>query len=282
MVGGGCGGFKDNNPAVEASGNTGSQTGNVPLNHPFCLNVGCHAGKEFNPNPPVESQRQWLLANGEALGEWTERGIHAVNDTDNPLPATMSCYQCHAQTCDNCHLNDFQVHASGPEPPIFPEGASGQVDKDCAQGCHAWVKAGETITSEGFTNASGDPQQTTYVGPISPAELLEAAKTDKPLHAEIFATYGCEGFCHGGPQAPHGTITLCKSCHSFQFSNAEEVNLHSTHVSFVEAEQPLADPAGAEAGSPACNYCHSSGASCWNCHLSGHDPVTRYWELPAQ
>lgn len=276
-----CSGFEDSNSATESSGTNVSQTGEAPSGHPFCLNAGCHAGKEFNPDPAVVSQRNWQLGNGPALGGWTERGIHAANDTNNPLPATMSCYQCHSQTCDNCHNNDYQVHANGHEPPTFPEGVTGRVGEDCAPSCHAWVKAGETVTSQGFVNASGDPQATTYVGPISPGELLVAAQTGVIQHYDLFMTYGCNGFCHGGPEATHGTITVCKSCHSFQFSNTEETNLHSTHVSFVSAEQAAADPADAQAGYPVCNYCHSSKASCWNCHLSGHDPITPYWEIPA-
>lgn len=281
IVAAACSGFSDSNPGTGSSGAEVGQTGEAPEEHPFCLNANCHAGKEFDPEPALVSQREWQLQNGEALGVWTERGIHPVNDTNNPLPATMSCYQCHTPTCNNCHDNDFQVHAAGPESPIFPPSANPEPGENCAEACHPWVRAGETVTTQGFVNASGDPEQTTYTGPISPGELLQAAQTDKPAHYNLWVTYGCNGFCHGGSDAPHGTIVVCKSCHNFQFSETDELNLHSTHVSFISAEQAAADPAASQEGSPACNYCHSSPASCWNCHLSAHDPITPYWEIPA-
>jgi hypothetical protein len=146
------------------------------------------------------------------------------------------------------------------------------------------------VVSRGLTNASGDPEQTTYRGTIKPGQMLAASA--KKHTTEVYAAHGCAGLCHKGP---HGTVTPCVSCHSFKWEDAG--NLHSTHIPFVTGEQSQADPGNYEAGNAetACKYCHKPGggsggeatggsslskASCWNCHLSGHDPNTPYWELP--
>lgn len=221
---------------------------------PSCLS--CHAAAKLAPGVGVVSQRDWLSREGEGLGKWRERGAHSP-------PDLFRCFWCH-------DVHDAAV-------PRYPPGVDPS-SQNCAPTCHSWVDG--RVVSRGFTNASGDPEQTTYRGTIRPQELLASGSTKHTT--EVYARYGCAGLCHRGP---HGSITPCTSCHSFKGTE----NLHGTHVPFIRAEQPAADPANHDPSDPetGCKYCHPTaraGAvyrpSCWNCHLSGHNPITPYWEIP--
>lgn len=223
----------------------------------------CHSRARLAPSPEVVSARQWARSVGQGMGSWIERGVHGAADLEN---------------CGSCH----DVHNAGPRQ--FPAGVSPEA-RDCADSCHSWVRG--DVTSRGFVNSSGNAAQTTYQGTIDPTRLLAGGST---LHTtEVYGKDGCAGRCHDGP---HGTVTPCVECHDYSWGTP--ANLHSTHIPFVSGEQAAADPEnfGASGGN-ACMYCHAPGTaqgvpegstvyrgSCWNCHLSGHNPITPYWEMP--
>ena len=263
-----------------------------------------------------------------------------------------TCDSCHKKYAENYELGPYagrlnalqvlewygQVHAPSSETVTYPydpygfsfpeDNPTAPTQQSCASACHAWVMGecppdaggvgswlrdgkchkdwqdGE-VSEPGFGDAS-------YAGTISPAALLSSPSN---AHAQVYASTGCAGLCHGGPEpvpagmiencewgtgeecqgtpwALHGTITNCKSCHDFDVlgvtdGNPDHARLHLLHISRLTLERPLADTAGfqAQPSSLVCDYCHSSKASCWNCHLSGHNPITQYWqgipEVPA-
>lgn len=234
---------------------------------PKCLN--CHKASDLVANQTPAAARAWISQVGEGKGNWKKRGKHSAADLTR---------------CTWCHV----VHDAGT--PRYPPGVKA-TDKNCAASCHQAVNG--SVVQRGFTNASGDPEKTTYRGTIRPGELLGNGTTAHST--QNYATKGCAGQCH---QGPHGAITVCVQCHSYAWTEADtndpkNQNLHGTHASFVGAEQSQADPGDFEAGNNngACIYCHSGKttgpgknvyrASCWNCHLSAHNPITPYWEMPS-
>jgi hypothetical protein len=89
---------------------------------------------------------------------------------------------------------------------------------------------------------------------------------------------GCGG-CHNWDGIRHGHIADCTDCHNFDPSI--DTGLHQGHINFISVTQPQIDPA--DSAVPACAYCHGfsdtttnhtiSAPVCYNCHLSGHQPV---------
>ncbi|MBI4728862.1 MAG: hypothetical protein HY775_05090 [Acidobacteria bacterium] len=245
---------------------------------------GCHTS--LASAGPVVSQRAWMSEKGAGKGEWKSRGVHSdaslgrCFDCHNPGPNDGTCVFCHSELGPR-----WQDGTEGVLRPhewaerlAYPSGADPtKPGVNCGEGCHAWVD-GE-VSQAGFTNASGDPEQTTYRGTIRAGELLAGSKT---AHRGIFQEKGCAG-CHD-PKV-HGAIKSCIACHDFKIFADPAVNAtskHLTHIPLRTAEQPLADPENFQKRVLVCNYCHGStslqNASCWNCHLSGHDPQTPYWE----
>lgn len=254
----------------------------------------CH--KDIAPPPTaVEGERDWMQRAGTGKGRWARRGVHSEADRGR-------CFDCHKPDTDGkpvcvfCHWDKQAYYGEcrfchpvhGDDEPVvrrphvwiekfaYPPGADPTVpDVNCGQGCHAWVDG--SVVSRGFTNASLDPEQTTYRGTIRPGELLAQGQT---AHSASFADKGCAA-CHDPVE--HGVVKDCVECHNYKIftPDPERPTLHLTHIPFIQAEQPLADPENFDQRTLSCNYCHGapmSNASCWNCHLSGHDPVTPYWE----
>ncbi|MFA5890575.1 MAG: hypothetical protein WDA27_06455 [Actinomycetota bacterium] len=190
--------------------------------------------------------------------------------------------------------------AEVPVPPEVPV-APAKPGSKCSSTCHQ--RLDKDVVSDGFQNASGSVAQ--YSGTMDALKLLEdPANTTKHnalytagtgsytwsgdasvADGTVTAVTGC-GVCHSRAAAKQrglDRIRGCVDCHNFNLDpakSAEKGNLHGTHIPFLTAEIPLADPANTS-GSP-CGYCHGEAnkpnASCWNCHLSGHWPKVPYWK----
>lgn len=240
----------------------------------------------------------WNGKNGNDLPD-----IRAQHTKAKPTYPEDSCNDWPGWAVIPCGVTTIPagLPGAGTSLPVNP------TDQNCAVSCHLWVKTGAEVTEEdGFTNASGIKSLSQYNGPISPAELLEdGAKVTNILgnkHSSIYhgeesgKSGGCAGFCHGGSSKPHGTIVNCasSSCHTFE-------NLHGVHIPVVTALQPISDPASLANENQrqvVCQYCHDVPpiigsyttsefpknsvykGSCWNCHLSGHEPVIPYFTNP--
>gem|GEM_PF-2808378 len=238
----------------------GPNAGHMTKN-PDCFQ--CHDRNALFPTGKSNAPRDWMKDFGDGPFTWPKRQQHSSTDT----------------TCTNCHT----IHDASQRK--FPPGTDTK-SSNCAPACHSRLDT--SVVSRGLTNASGDPEQTTYRGTIDPGALINASATKHKT--VVLAGNGCASLCHKGS---HGTVTMCVSCHSYKYSDSS--NLHATHIPFVSGEQQQADPGNFEAGSSssACKYCHRPGeqgvkagskvfqAACWNCHLSGHSPTTPYWELPS-
>jgi hypothetical protein len=87
---------------------------------------------------------------------------------------------------------------------------------------------------------------------------------------------GC-GACHHAQSEKHGEVPNCLTCHPFGGSQGEA---HKAHLDRITAHADDIDPKRPAQMSP-CAYCHyesdtaasRSNAACYNCHLSGHQPL---------
>jgi hypothetical protein len=211
---------------------------------------------------------------------WIKRGRHAQSDMKD---------------CSACHpvLSDGLGHGIRSYPsPVMDMVFSG--GKSCAGNCHEWIK--ESVGTAGFKNAEG--QNPSYKGSLRPAALLQDAENAHSVlwkegmrpesgYIKISAfNPGCGG-CHNVSAESHGTISSCLDCHSFGGSSGE---LHKMHVSWItdNADENNAD----QPQMSFCAYCHrddsvppdKSSAACYNCHLSGHQPVGKngtahFWKI---
>ena len=266
-----------------------------------CYN--CHDAYVLTVSRSDESLgvKEWLQAGGQGLVmvpaynppplfmyvlEWPSRGRH-VFDLD-----TGDCAQCHPI------YNNVENHSNSMYPPevqrlLYLGGA------DCASNCHAWLDS--RVGSKGFVSDTGTTP--TYSGTLDPYTLLTDVKN---AHSNIFLygfritqddpdldmrslNAGCGG-CHNWDGPRHGHIADCTDCHVFDPTLTSGV--HQKHIDMINATRARIDPG--DAGMPACAYCHGfsdttanhvlSDAACYNCHLSGHQPMgadgmPQFWDL---
>lgn len=247
----------------------------------------------------VQSARDWLSVAGEGSGKWTQRGTHSAAQL-------ADCTQCHNS-----------IEGAGSHTTVgggiqktfeYPVGSNpASPGADCAGACHTWVPKNTLVTSHGFPGANG--AERTYQVPVNPADLLALPKVGSDpavptKHSVNFGKNGCAN-CHDTEQ--HGVITECIQCHAFTATGSVDsaaalpgkldpgdaegsagsaafgaitLNMHATHIPFLAAEQPMNDPSSN--GQTACSYCHggegNAKRSCWNCHLSGHNPSGIYFK----
>lgn len=218
--------------------------------------------------------------------EWPDRGRHPFDLNTN------DCAQCHPI------YDNVENHSNSEYPPqaqryLFDGGI------DCAGSCHTWLQG--NVVSTGFSSSTGTTP--TYDGTLDPFSLLTSVQTahtgiflagfritqDDPGLAIRHLNPGCGG-CHNWDGPRHGHIAECTDCHVFDPSLPG--GLHQSHISIISATQAQMDPA--DAGMPSCAYCHGfsdtttnhvlSNASCYNCHLSGHQPMgadgmPQFWDI---
>ena len=289
-------------PACGKDGGTSWDDANLPALSTECGD--CHDVNQMML--PVEGgragNREWMAEAGSGLVrrdpaipepgahlalDWAERGFH---DRD----VLMDCGNCHsgpmsggaheALDCSGCHPvredglgHGVKTYTEKARELVFAGGES------CAAGCHSWLL--EEVTSAGFAGEGGTTP--TYTGILDPETLLLQADN---AHARLFfhgsrsgketikiAAFnpGCGG-CHNAVEESHGTILSCTYCHRF---GEPEAGLHVSHIRAIEDNRARLDPAAA--GGLSCDYCHfpdetgteRSKAVCYNCHLSGHQPL---------
>ncbi len=210
------------------------------------------------------------------------------------------------RTCHNDKIISFEAVDWDTWPREF-EGQEGFTDHPCGTACHSWLKE---IDQQGFPNVLPAIQgESAYQDSIDPLYLLSEDKDmngNGRSHQAIYEEFGCRGFCHNpnvdrqevtawatSGVAPtdelgteHGQVTTCTQCHNIMSPLAGPEDLHATHITFLELEQPLANTATSP-DTLVCGYCHgqapgtpegTSGGGCYNCHLSGHRPETYYWQ----
>jgi hypothetical protein len=248
---------------------------------------------------PVSSAplREWTTLQGRGL---VRRSVMIQTDADAfgaPLPRRGNHTEMTPAHCVACHPVSEQGIRHGLR--VYPREARDQIFRaatDCAATCHGWLP--DDATSTGFTPATGTPP--VYAGSLRSHALLTGADN---AHAAIYEggfvrnggftlrisrlLPGCGG-CHNVRNEFHGTVSECVDCHRFGDTSAR---LHTTHLDAIEAGRDANDPD--HAAQPACDYCHGfaatptdlKNAACYNCHLSGHQPLdamgqAHFWPLP--
>lgn len=223
----------------------------------------------YDPGSPLDAELHFEL-------RWPRRGHHPEMDAG-------ACGDCHPVRADGLGHGVSQYGASAREQAHAAGGAS------CATSCHGWV-GGERAIAPPY-DAEALP---TLVDDVSPEGLLSAIE-DGP-HARLWRQGfvaeaqddewvfqligpGCGG-CHNARVPRHGTVPQCSDCHAF---GAIGDRLHQVHLQAIGAGQAQLDPAADDRDS--CAYCHNRNApgaedpdevyraACYNCHLSGHQPL---------
>ncbi|MCX5868270.1 MAG: hypothetical protein NT009_12500 [Proteobacteria bacterium] len=264
---------------VSSCGGSGGQLSSCPKNTPACLS--CHTQAEIGQVLSDENAgpREWMSQAGSGLTravpfipleteeyvlEWPHRGRH-------PEYKSSDCCACHP--ADNSGLG----HSSKTYPD--PE--------DCQGRCHVWLKP--AINSSGFAILGGEAPS--YSGSAEPEALLSAAEN---AHSRVCRegyqrpegisdrikvgqlSPGCRG-CHNHFFPRHGAVSVCTDCHAF--GDPAGGTGHLNHAAYISARQNELNPGAA--GGEVCVYCHGfsagadsfSSAACYNCHLSGHQPL---------
>ena len=248
----------------------------------------------------TQGLKEWMSQNGGLY-----RNIPSVPSAFDTLTLNFSkrgthLYDLNVDECAQCHPIYFNVenHGNSEYPPqakrlLYMGGVN------CAENCHTWLK--NAVYSTGFSSNTGVTP--IYNGTLDPYLLLTSVQT---AHTKIFLygfritqtdptlnirslNPGCGG-CHNYDSTTHGHIAVCTDCHVFDPSISN--GLHQIHVSIITATQPQIDPS--DSGMPSCAYCHGfsdtttnhtlSNAVCYNCHLSGHQPMgadgmPQFWDI---
>lgn len=202
---------------------------------------------------------------------WQKRGRHNSNDLNG-------CSICHPVRSDGIG-HGVRTYPSDTMNTVFAK------EKSCDKSCHSWLT--EAVAAQGFENADG--QVPSYNGSLRPTDLLQGSDN---AHSDIWKkgasiensnfkivafNSGCGG-CHNVFAESHGTIANCLDCHVFGGSKGE---LHANHVSYIADQADNLDVKHPEI--TFCAYCHRedevsterSNAACYNCHLSGHQPLDK-------
>ena len=265
------------------------------VTEPFRMDVTCskchELGKLTAGADATTAPGAWMALHGEGLIrydtsmptdaklgfelKWIKRGRHASADE-------AGCGTCHPVYSDG-RGHPVSQYGDGIRAMAHAKGGTG-----CAGPCHGWLK-GE-VEAKGFPDAAGLP--TTVMVPGDPEALLKAGdnahsalwrdgyQPEVPpagIHAVILAP-GCAG-CHNLGYDSHGKIATCTECHDF---DGQTGALHEGHVTAIGAGQGANDPENPDRTT--CVYCHNFSdpedepdevyrAACYNCHLSGHQPL---------
>jgi hypothetical protein len=253
-----------------------------------CDTVMCHDLAQLTR--PVSgadvSPREWALHAAEGL---TDRPAFIL--LDRPIfgftfprrghhvsQSLAECAACHPLSTEGIR-HGIRQYPRSVRDWVF------QRSTDCAGACHTWLPV--QGTASGPAPATGDALR--YQGSLRPSALL--AQVDG-AHARIYregyvpengATSisfaqlrpGCGG-CHNAQNENHGSLSQCLDCHRFGGQSGPR---HEAHVQAILDRRAQNDPGNADLS--ACDYCHGfaetptplKNAACYNCHLSGHQPL---------
>lgn len=229
--------------------------------------------------------RDWLASQGEGMVRvdplfpepgswwdlsWSRRGFHDLET---------------GRDCTGCHPVSEDGIGHGVRTFRFPDTVF-RGGFDCAEACHGWLPA--VAEASGFPSLSGDAPR--YRGSLRPGVLLatadnahgriwrEGARPSR-LDESGYGSFrpGCGG-CHQVATEDHGHVPTCLSCHRFGGPGGR---LHRLHRDVIDANAAVVDPGLVEEGGDPCAYCHAPDAglgarsrrTCYNCHLSGHQPL---------
>lgn len=225
----------------------------------------------------------WLVAAGQGLvrvdpaipAPGTHLGLSWPRRGNHPSSALA------AGACHGCHPVDDQGIGHGVR--AYPEAAAKAAfagGESCGPGCHEWLGSGIVAAPFG----DGGP---VWQGSADPADLLAAgdnahtalwqdgyAGNGKGLSLKIGQFRpGCGG-CHNLAEESHGAMLSCLHCHRMTGGDGKS---HSQHIAIINAQKDQVNPDGPDS---ACAYCHMEDgsqdvgkAACYNCHLSGHQPL---------
>ncbi len=259
-----CGPAKADAP--DAQGDVAAKVG-IPAAPGDCTE--CHSLFDLGALHAQEAEKPatWLGARGHGLVRvdpvfpapgtvfglpWVARGRHDYISLNN-------CQMCHPHRPSDKLGHGFLAY---PDPAdVFASARS------CAATCHTWLPDA-----------------------LAPDTLLRGAENGHSrvwrdgVRPQVVANYrfgafnaGCGG-CHNISSEDHGATPGCLDCHKM---GAPGVASHDAHVKLIEVGQALYDPEAKAASVASCEYCHApdagetqrSRAACYNCHLSGHQPM---------
>ena len=274
LVSSGCGGSGSEQPQDSSAAAEVDPGPSLPALMDECAN--CHALADLGQAPAGKPMgwREWTLEHGTGLIRqdpafpdpvthfvlpWPERGFHDEDELQE-------------DRCLDCHPVDSWGIGHGGET--------------CAGSCHSWLPA--MITTRGPVPAQGQPVE--YKGSMRPETLLEAVEgahqqlwkgglrpENLPMKIASF-NLGCGG-CHNVSSESHGHVPACTQCHKICGPDGQEIR--DRMLEAIAARRKELDPEHSEMS--ACGYCHPQGdpyqqvgqAACYNCHLSGHQPVDK-------
>ncbi len=218
----------------------------------------------------LEWEQPVMPAPGVHLGiTWPQRGYHSEAELSD-------CSGCHP--VDELGLgHSVKTFRDAARQAAFTGGAN------CAASCHNWLPDSATVS--GMEPSQGDAPS--FTGSLKPYDLLSDHETghstffNNGFRSELASLNlsalnpGCGG-CHQISSEYHGDILTCTYCHLFGSISDE---LHGVHLDVIEQRRGTLDPESD--GMPSCSYCHyeddayaaRSKLACYNCHLSGHQPV---------
>ena len=251
------------------------------------LNSECESCHDLNElyethSDEAKGAKQWMIDHGTGL----VRAIPAMPTSQTLLAIPWVRRGRHPQPspgCEGCHPVDDKGFGHGVKS--YSEGARNKAfagGTSCSASCHDWLST--SITEAGFEDSDGNTPL--YEGSGRPVDLLNGVtgshqnlwknglRTDSETLRISGFNPGCGG-CHHTQAEDHSEVSNCLTCHKFGDLDSA---IHLSHTVAISENIDRIDPNRPDMTE--CAYCHyeegapSRGkAGCYNCHLSGHQPL---------
>lgn len=252
----------------------------------------CHDIQALARGEATMGTREWMVQRGDGLVR-VDPALPISPSEKRIFFVRRGRHAAVASGCGACHpvRDDGIGHGVKTFPDVTTVFRGGD---RCGGSCHSWLYA--EVESLGFLGASG--KRATWRGSPRPEVLLEKVETahtrlwrqgarPDPEAFRISAfNAGCGG-CHHLREESHGAMLGCLDCHRFRG------NPHERHIQVIASTMGTVDVEAVQEGVSPCSYCHveddpgmeRSGAVCYNCHLSGHQPLdasqrAHFWPVP--
>lgn len=228
--------------------------------------TACHDLELLQEPEPYDSVQAWLAVEGDGLLRKSVFPVFPDIRWGTRIPPrgyhsdTRDCVTCHPEGSAEAPIHGERRYPAETVEVLFSRGES------CAgTDCHQWLTDSPTDLLNGAPNK--------HTG-IFHAGFHVSEGGDHDL-AIIALRPGC-GSCHNIHSGDHGGLPDCNDCHLFR--EGVDTGLHTRHVDLI-AEQTQETRTNSDDFTP-CSYCHGFAAdaaetfraSCYNCHLSGHQP----------